>query len=141
MGAAMSSPRSERLDRARGLLDSAHRAADGRVWGRPRPEAVPAAAIRPVAPTLAGLMPHGGGLRRGSTVLVRSSASLLFALLAEASAQGTWCALVAVTSALLDGVELVVVAGPQRLRAGDRQRLAARARQRDAVLFPVKSAC
>jgi hypothetical protein len=43
---------------------------------------------------------------------------------------------VAVTSALLDGVELVVVAGTQRLRAGDRQRLAARARQRDAVLMP-----
>jgi hypothetical protein len=44
--------------------------------------------------------------------------------------------LVAVTAALLDGVELVVIAGTQRLRAGDRQRLAARARQRNAVLVP-----
>jgi hypothetical protein len=44
--------------------------------------------------------------------------------------------LVAITSALLDGLELVVVAGTQRLRAGDRQRLAARARQRNAVLMP-----
>jgi hypothetical protein len=36
---------------------------------------------------------------------------------------------------------MVVIAGTQRLRAGDRQRLAARARQRNAVLFPAKSAC
>ncbi|HEV7830795.1 MAG TPA: hypothetical protein VGP04_18510 [Pseudonocardiaceae bacterium] len=93
-------------------------------------------------------------------------------MLAEASTQGAWCALVgmpevgvvaaaeaglvlsrvalvpepgpdlvAVTSALLDGVEMVVIAGTQRLRAGGRQRLAARARQRNAVLFPAKSAC
>jgi ribosomal protein L2 len=54
---------------------------------------VPAAAILPLAPALAGLLPHGG-LRRGSTVLGRSSTSLLFAVLAEASTQGTWCALV-----------------------------------------------
>jgi hypothetical protein len=44
--------------------------------------------------------------------------------------------LLAVTSALLDGLDVVAVAGAERvgLRAADRQRLAARARQRGAVL-------
>lgn len=47
--------------------------------------------------------------------------------------------LLAVTSALLDGLDIVVVAGAQRagVRAADRQRLAARARQRGAVLIPL----
>ncbi len=47
--------------------------------------------------------------------------------------------LLGVTSALLDGLDLVVVAGIERarLRGADRQRLAARARQRGAVLLPV----
>jgi hypothetical protein len=47
--------------------------------------------------------------------------------------------LVAVTAALLDGVDLVAVACPERgaLPAADRQRLAARARQRGAVLLPL----
>ncbi|WP_252436589.1 hypothetical protein [Pseudonocardia humida] len=45
--------------------------------------------------------------------------------------------LVAVTSALLDGLDVVAVAGAAAagVRAADRQRLAARARQRDAVLL------
>jgi hypothetical protein len=44
--------------------------------------------------------------------------------------------LLAVTVALLDGMDVVTVAGADRagVRAGDRQRLAARARQRGAVL-------
>lgn len=46
----------------------------------------------PVAPALGALLP--GGLRRGSTVLVTGSVSLLFALLGAASAGGAWCALV-----------------------------------------------
>jgi hypothetical protein len=46
--------------------------------------------------------------------------------------------LVAVTAALLDGLDLVAVAVPdQGVRAADRQRLAARARQRGAVLLPL----
>ena len=47
--------------------------------------------------------------------------------------------LVAVTAALLDGLDVVVVAGAPRagVRAADRQRLAARARQRGAVLMPL----
>ncbi len=43
--------------------------------------------------------------------------------------------LLAVTSALLDGLDVVVMAGAQPLPAGERQRLAARARQRGAVLL------
>ena len=46
----------------------------------------------PVAPALAPLLP--GGLRRGSTVSVSGSVSLLLALLGAASADGAWCALV-----------------------------------------------
>ncbi len=46
----------------------------------------------PVAPALTSLLP--GGLRRGSTVSVSGSVSLLFALLGAASAGGAWCALV-----------------------------------------------
>jgi hypothetical protein len=47
--------------------------------------------------------------------------------------------LLAVTSALLDGLDAVVVAGAERagIRGADRQRLAARARQRGAVLLPL----
>lgn len=46
----------------------------------------------PVAPALHGVLPDG--LRRGSTVSVSGSLSLLFALLGAASADGAWCALV-----------------------------------------------
>jgi hypothetical protein len=49
--------------------------------------------------------------------------------------------LVAVTAALVDGLDLVAVAGAERagVRAAERQRLAARARQRGAVLLPLGS--
>jgi hypothetical protein len=46
----------------------------------------------PVAPALAPILPDG--LRRGSTVSVTGSVSLLLALLGAASAGGAWCALV-----------------------------------------------
>jgi hypothetical protein len=46
----------------------------------------------PVAPALQALLPQG--LRRGSTVHVSGSLSLLFALLGAASSAGAWCALV-----------------------------------------------
>ncbi|HEY3632125.1 MAG TPA: hypothetical protein VGL21_14540 [Jatrophihabitantaceae bacterium] len=46
----------------------------------------------PVAGALQPLLPEG--LRRGSTVHVAGSVSLLFALLGVASAEGAWCALV-----------------------------------------------
>jgi len=128
----------------------------------------------PVTAPLAELLP-GSGLRRGSTVAIPEPAgatSLLFALLAEASAAGAWVGivgrpdlgvaaaaeaglalerlalvpvpgpdLVAVAMALLDGMDVVAVAPagqgaarPAAVRAAERQRLAARARQRGAVL-------
>ena len=93
--------------------------------------------------------------------------SLMLALLAEASAAGAWVGvigrpdlglvaaaeagvalervalvpypgadLVAVAAALLDGLDLVVLSG-RVLHGSDRARLAARARQRGAVLLPL----
>jgi hypothetical protein len=131
-----------------------------------RPDLEAAEAL-PVAAPLAGLLPWGG-LRRGSTVAVGGSTSLVLAVLAEASRAGSWCALVglpglgvqaaaeagldlartalvprpgprpaAVVAALVDGVDLVVLGDTRSWRAGDRQRLAARVRQRGAVLIPV----
>ncbi|HEY2043463.1 MAG TPA: hypothetical protein VGH11_12370, partial [Jatrophihabitans sp.] len=46
----------------------------------------------PVLPALAEILPYG--LRRGSTIAVTSSVSLLLALLGEASAHGAWTAMV-----------------------------------------------
>ncbi|MFR9804310.1 hypothetical protein ACL02T_18775 [Pseudonocardia sp. RS010] len=161
----------ERLATARGLL----RRVEGRSSAaRPVPTPGDDGRILPVVAPLAPLLP-GGGLRRGSTVSVPTSSgatSLLFGLLAQASAEGAWAGvvgapglgavaaaeagirlerlalvprpgvdLVAVTVALLDGLDLVVVAGAERagVRAADRQRLAARARQRGAVLLVLGS--
>ncbi|MGF7239093.1 MAG: hypothetical protein ACQSGP_29680 [Frankia sp.] len=53
--------------------------------------------LLPVIPGLASLFPEGG-LRRGSTVTVTDSASLLLALLSGASRSGAWCAVVGVAS-------------------------------------------
>ncbi|MCE7000503.1 hypothetical protein LZG04_37650 [Saccharothrix sp. S26] len=52
----------------------------------------PAQAL-PVRGELAGLLPWGG-LRRGSTVSVRGSTSLLLALMAAATGEGCWAAVV-----------------------------------------------
>jgi hypothetical protein len=127
-------------------------------------------------PVTAALRPllSGGTLRRGSTVAIRpgptGSTSLLFTLLAEASAAGSWCAAVGmpalgmvaaaeaglavdrfalvpfpgpdwvgVMAALIDGVDIVVVAAPVGVPAQVASRLAARVRQRGAVLVPVGS--
>ncbi|WP_157440289.1 hypothetical protein [Actinokineospora inagensis] len=49
--------------------------------------------VLPVHPDLAALFPWGG-LRRGGTVAVRGSSGLLLALLARASAEGSWVAVV-----------------------------------------------
>jgi hypothetical protein len=129
--------------------------------------------VLPVSAVLRPLFP-GGGLRRGSTVALAAdrsaggATSLLFALLAEASAAGSWCAVVGqphlglvaaaevgvvvdrlalvpypgpdattVVAALLDGVDIVVVATPGGVPAQVASRLAARARQRGAVLVPM----
>lgn len=121
----------------------------------------------PVAEPLAPLLP-GGGLRRGSVIAVHGSLSLLLALLAAATAQGAWAAVIGagdlgvlaaaeagvvvrrlalvprpgpdpapVAAALLDGIGLVALAGAERVPAGARRSLAARARQRGSVLLPL----
>ncbi|WP_125776533.1 hypothetical protein [Antribacter gilvus] len=122
--------------------------------------------LHPVHPDLAALLPDGG-LREGSTVVVRNSTTLLLALLTEASKAGAWVALVghpaaglaaagwgldldrtvsvpapgpdapAVVAALLDGLDLVVVGPRTPLLESDRRRLSARARERGSVLIAV----
>jgi hypothetical protein len=117
----------------------------------------------PVHPALAGLFPRGG-LRRGSTVVVRGSTSLLFALLAQATETGSWAALVGMPNlglraaaelgVAVDHLALVrhpgadlpkviaalldgmdlVAVDPARLTDSQLHRLSARARHRSAVL-------
>jgi hypothetical protein len=151
----------ERLFDDGGVLDVAIRKLDGSTavdLGRR------AAPPLPVSPALHPILPDG--LRRGSTVSVTGSVSLLLALLGEASGTGAWCALVgfpriSAEAAREYGVDLsrlaivpvagdqwttavgalldavdVVAARPPRLVPGDVRRLAARARTRDAVLLP-----
>jgi hypothetical protein len=60
---------------------------------RAQPLAMAGERLLPVLPPLAPLLP-AGGLRRGSVVTVSGSTSLALALLAAASAQGSWCAAV-----------------------------------------------
>jgi hypothetical protein len=124
--------------------------------------------LLPVVPALQPLLPSGG-LRRGTTVAVTSSAALALALVAGASAAGSWVAAVglpdlgivaavetgialerlalvpspgarawpAVVAAFLDAVDVVLVRSPPRLPAAQARRLAARARERGAVLVPL----
>ena len=119
----------------------------------------------PVLEPLRTVLPEG--LRRGNTVAVANSVSLLLALLGGPSGSGAWCATVGMPSisaeaaaeygidlsrlaivpapgtgwltavgALLDAVDVVVVRPPVQVSDGDLRRLAARARNRDAVLVP-----
>jgi hypothetical protein len=118
----------------------------------------------PVHPALRQILPDG--LRRGSTVAVSGSISLLLAVLGAASGDGAWCALVgfpriSAEAAAEYGIDLsrlaivpapgsswttavgalldavdVVAARPPRLVPGDVRRLAARTRAREAVLMP-----
>jgi hypothetical protein len=124
--------------------------------------------LLPVLPALRPLLP-GRGLRRGTTVVVVRSAALALALVAEASAAGSWVAAVGlpnlgivaaaetgvvlerlalvpvpgtrtwptVVAALLDAIDVVLVRAPARLPAAQARRLAARARERGAVLVPL----
>lgn len=150
-----------RWHRARSMLDQRSQGlGDGRL--------IPPAG--PLAGELAELLPWGG-LRRGSTVVVRGSTSLLLALLAASMTGGSWAAVVGmpdlglvaaaelgvavhrlalvprpgaefgpVVAALLDGVDLVVLATDAITRSGARgaqlaRRLSARARHRGGVLL------
>jgi hypothetical protein len=122
----------------------------------------------PVHPAIAGLLPWGG-LRRGATVVVRGSTSLLFALLARATETGSWAALVGMPNlGLRAAAELgvaverlalvrhpgtnlpkvvaalldgvdLVAVDPTRLADAQLRRLSARARHRGAVLVSTGS--
>src|SRR5438067_205624 len=74
------------------MLDVAIRKADGSTAVDWQHVGLRTAPPLPVAAALNSLLP--GGLRRGSTVSVSGSMSLLLALLGAASASGAWCALV-----------------------------------------------
>jgi len=65
------------------------------------------APVLPVAPALAELLP-GGGLRTGGAYALGRSMALLFALLAEPSQAGSWCAVVGMPHV---GVEAARAAG------------------------------
>lgn len=120
----------------------------------------------PVHTDLAGLFPWGG-LRRGSTVVVHGSTSLLLALLAAPTASGSWAAAVGMPNlGLLAAAELgvaverlalvrhpgaelpgvvaalldgvdLVAVARGRLSDAHARRLSARARHRGAVLLSV----
>ncbi|MET8998499.1 hypothetical protein [Amycolatopsis sp. NPDC004169] len=117
-----------------------------------------------VLPELAGLLP-GGGLRRGSTIAVRGATSLVLALVAAATREGSWAAvtglpelgLAAAAELGVDlervalvpepGAELVavlsalvdgfdlVVLGPVPVPSQTARRLAGRVRNRGTVLL------
>jgi hypothetical protein len=122
------------------------------------------ARMLPVHPDLAALFPWGG-LRRGVTVAVRGSTSLLFALLASPTETGSWAAVVGMPNlglsaaaelgvaverlalvrhpgASLPAVVAALLDGvdlvavtPGRLTESHARRLSARARHRGAVLL------
>lgn len=119
-----------------------------------------------VLPPLAGLLP-GGGLRRGSTVAVGGAVSLVLALLAAATRDGSWAAVAALpelglAAAAELGVDLerlalvphpgaeltgvlsalvdgfdLVVLGPVGVQPQLARRLAGRVRNRGTVLLTV----
>lgn len=121
--------------------------------------------VLPVPSALAALLP-GGGLRPGSSYSLGRSMSLLFALLAQPSQDGAWCAVVgmpglgaeaaqavgvdlsrlvlipdpgerwlAVTATVAEVLPVVAVRPPARAKDSDVARLAARMREREAVLL------
>lgn len=133
----------------------------------PEPAHDPEQALLPVPGPLAGLLPWGGLRRGSTVSVHGSTALLLalvaqasragswcalvglpgvgMAAAHEAGLDLARTALVprpgprpaTVVAALVDGVDVVVLGGASAWRAGDRQRLAARVRQKGAVLVPV----
>jgi hypothetical protein len=87
-----------RWQRARLVLDQHQRGVDVGPVGR----------VLPVRAELAQLLPYRG-LRRGSTVVVRGSTTVLLSLLAEATAEGSWAGVVGMPDlGLLAAAELGV---------------------------------
>jgi hypothetical protein len=145
------------------MLDVAIRREDGSTAVDWQQVGIRSAPPLPVHPALREVLPSG--LRRGSTMAVSGSISLLLALLGAASADGAWCALVGLPrisaeAAAEYGMDLrrlaiipsagtgwttaigalldavdVVATRPPRLVPGDVRRLAARVRSREAVLM------
>src|SRR6478609_4460931 len=123
------------------------------------------APVLPTHPAFASLLP-GGGLRPGAAYSLGSSASLLLALMARPSQDGSWCAVVGmpelgaeaaeslgvdlarvvfvpdpgprwlgVTATIAEVAPVVAVRPPTRVADGEVARLAARLRDRGAVLL------
>ncbi len=94
---------SARVERARALLAGAEARLGvvrdfavlpgGAQGASPGPASVPPARLLPVDSAVAGLLP-GEALRRGTVVAVEGSTSLLLALVARASREGGWTAIV-----------------------------------------------
>ena len=140
------------------------------ITGRAKPVTLAREQVLPVIAPLTTLLPQG--LVRGTTVAVEGTSgvtSLVLALAAEASQEGSWVAAVGVSwlglgaaaecgvvlerfavvsapersewatvvAALVDAIDIVLVNPPPRVAMGDARRLAARARERGAVLIAV----
>lgn len=105
---------------ASSLLSVLHRTGDGGVAHHRRRGAAGEGLV-PVVPTLASLLPDGG-FRRGSTVTVSGSTSLLLTVLGAPSRAGAWCGVVglvplgvvaaAEAGVALDRLALVAEPGP-----------------------------
>ena len=153
-----------RLERARGVLRGLEDrpVEPAEVDGRTLPVAAPLAALLPAGGLRRGstvAVPNGPGSTSLLLALLAAASEggawagvvgrpeLGLVAAAEAGVRLERLALVpdpgrdllAVTSALLDGLDVVAVAGAERagVRAADRQRLAARARQRGSVLLAI----
>lgn len=154
----------ERIALARSVLAQAEAAHSGttRSLGAP---------ILPVAHELEHLLP-AGGLQCGAITQFEGSTGLLLHLIARASQEGSWCAVVGfpeigglaaaqcgvelsrlalipdpgaqagqVLAALVDGIDLIVVGraiGGQQLRPAVQRQLAARAKERGAVIISLQ---
>jgi len=158
-------PPPARLAEARELLDRATRTTEGLTQAARRAAAVDRHATLPVAPELAGLFAGGGIRKGSTLATGASTALLLGLIAETSARDGwcglvgfpqigivaaheagvslerlalvpdPGDQLVAVTSALLEGMDIVAIGGQRRVAAGDRQRLAAKARQAGAVLI------
>ena len=143
------------------------RGAQPELEAEPEPARDPERALLPVAGPLTGLLPWGGLRRGSTVSVHGSTALLLalvaeasragswcalvglpgvgLAAADEAGLDLGRTALVprpgprpaSVVATLVDGLDVVVLGGASAWRAGDRQRLAARVRQKGAVLIPV----
>ena len=131
------------------------------------PVTFPAGRTLPLGEEVVRLFP-GGVLRRGTVVSVEGSTSLVLALVARASHEGSWAAILGlphvgvvaaarrgidlarlaliphpgaeaatIAAACLDGMDIVILGPRLALSDADRRRLAARARERGAVIVSI----